>query len=248
MFLFLLSAVLMAQSKMVFETEVHDFGLILEDGGNVDYDFIFTNKGDKPIVVTRVSSSCGCTSPNWSKKPVKPRETGKISARYFPKHRPGQFSKTLTVFTNDPQVVKVLKIKGKVVKKLPGPQIVAYKEFYVYKSVAKEIKDKQFEKFVASVKKYLDEKEQLTLKIESSASNAPINKRANNGKEIQKKAKIFEKRIKKSLKEAGVDISKIKFTSPLLRVQGPAYPSGKDIEKETFAAYQYVKVDAVYDK
>jgi len=87
-------------SKIVFEDSEHDFGEIQEKGGKVSYKFSFKNVGDETLLILSVKPSCGCTTPNWSKNPIKPGEEGFIIAQYNPRGRPGVFRKSLNVVTN----------------------------------------------------------------------------------------------------------------------------------------------------
>lgn len=104
-----------AVTKMkVIETE-HDFGKFKEDAGPQSYDFIVTNAGSDPLVIQNVVASCGCTTPGWTKQPIPSGGTGKITATYDPKDRPGVFNKTLSVYSNTKPEVVVLVIKGEVV-------------------------------------------------------------------------------------------------------------------------------------
>lgn len=96
-----------------FPELTHDFGTIREDGGPVTHEFQFTNTGDAPLMIVNASASCGCTRPEFPKKPVKPGKTDKIKVTFLPKGRPGEFTKTVTVRTNAKKGRKVtLKIKG----------------------------------------------------------------------------------------------------------------------------------------
>jgi hypothetical protein len=104
-----------AQTKMkVSETE-HDFGKFKEEAGRQSYDFVVTNIGTDPLVIQNVAASCGCTTPDWTKQPIPGGGTGKITAIYDPKDRPGPFSKTLTVYSNSKPEAVVLIIKGEVI-------------------------------------------------------------------------------------------------------------------------------------
>jgi hypothetical protein len=102
-------------SGITFGTTVHDFGTFNEEQGNVTYTFEFTNTGTSDLIVQNVNASCGCTTPNWTKTPVKPGEKGVVDATYNPTNRPGAFTKTITVNTNAGNVT--LTIKGEVIPK-----------------------------------------------------------------------------------------------------------------------------------
>ena len=97
-----------------FDKKVHDFGDVLIAEGPVKCTFTFTNISDKPIVINNVISSCGCTTPSWTKEPIMPGKTGTIKVHYNTNNI-GGFTKTITVTSNavdNPRVV--LKIKGNV--------------------------------------------------------------------------------------------------------------------------------------
>ncbi len=96
-----------------FEKEVHDFGAIKE-GVQAEYTFKFTNTGKEPLVISNVQASCGCTTPKWTKEPVKPGESGTVTAIYNSKGRPGTFNKAITITSNAKTPQKVLFIKGNV--------------------------------------------------------------------------------------------------------------------------------------
>ena len=89
--------------------------MIPENGGSVTTTFEFTNPGDGPLLILNASASCGCTRPEYPRKPVKPGKKDKITVTYNPKGRPGEFTKNVTVRTNVKGKKKVvLKIKGNV--------------------------------------------------------------------------------------------------------------------------------------
>lgn len=100
----------------------HNFGEVKEEGGNVKHKFTFTNTGDKPVVITNVHASCGCTSSDYTKNPVLPGKTGYVEASFNPLHRPGTFTKTLSVTTNTSSPNTILYITGNV---LPRPKTKA---------------------------------------------------------------------------------------------------------------------------
>ena len=103
---------------LFFKEKTHDFGEILEQQGNADYEFVFTNNSGRPVRIISVQASCGCTTPDWSKDAVVPGKSGFIKASYDPKGRPGYFNKSLTVNTDLSGNPVVLQIKGTVVDKI----------------------------------------------------------------------------------------------------------------------------------
>lgn len=105
-----------AQGVIKFKTESHDFGKI-EDGVQAVYTFEFTNTGTAPVVISNAQASCGCTTPDWTKEPVMPGKTGKVTASFNSQGRPGSFSKTVTVISNSETPQIVLSIKGEVSSK-----------------------------------------------------------------------------------------------------------------------------------
>jgi len=117
LFTLFISGAAFAQQKpsMDFARTEHNFGTIKEEMGAVTTQFEFTNTGKSPLIIQRVSASCGCTTPGYTREPVLPGKKGSISVKYSTVRRPGTFNKTITVYTNVPDTVYVLTIKGNVV-------------------------------------------------------------------------------------------------------------------------------------
>jgi hypothetical protein len=108
------------KTGIIIENPEHDFGTIKEDGGPVTATFTILNATSEDIVFTSVRASCGCTTPNWTKEPIAPGKTGKVTATYNPKGHPGSFTKTVTATTNTDERL-VMYIKG-VVETAPAVQ------------------------------------------------------------------------------------------------------------------------------
>jgi len=105
---------------LTFKEDSYNFGDI-EKGKPATHEFSFKNTSDQTILITNVKASCGCTTPSWTKTPIKPGETGNVTATYNAAH-PGAFTKTVTVTTNDTDANKILSIKGKVTgEETPAP-------------------------------------------------------------------------------------------------------------------------------
>ena len=115
LFFGLATTVLVAQPKVEWEAVSHDFGNIQEQDGDVTIDFKFSNTGDKPLMILRCQASCGCTTPDYTRKPLKPGESGVIKVTYHAKGRPGTFTKSVYVYDNsEPNHKSTLIITGNV--------------------------------------------------------------------------------------------------------------------------------------
>ena len=115
----LISSIGFAQNgpKIVFSAPDNtiDYGKVTKTE-NGTRDFVFTNTGNAPLIITNVLSTCGCTVPIKPGEPVMPGKTGKITVKY--NMAPGPIRKTITVESNavnyeDGRVA--LKIKGEVI-------------------------------------------------------------------------------------------------------------------------------------
>lgn len=95
-----------------FNKLVHDFGDIQLNSGKHTYTFTFKNISKEPVLIQTVISSCGCTSPVWTKNPIKPGSSGKIEVTYLNDQGPYPFDKSLTVYITNSNKPIVLRIKG----------------------------------------------------------------------------------------------------------------------------------------
>ncbi|GAA4290283.1 DUF1573 domain-containing protein [Aestuariibaculum suncheonense] len=101
------------KAKIEFKSETIDYGTI-EKGSNGVREFEFTNTGDAPLIISKVSSSCGCTIPKKPDGPILPGKTGVIEVKYDT-NRVNPIRKTITVISNAETPTIALKIKGEVV-------------------------------------------------------------------------------------------------------------------------------------
>ncbi|TDQ30762.1 DUF1573 domain-containing protein [Zeaxanthinibacter enoshimensis] len=99
-------------AKIQFKTETVDYGEIAKGSDGIRV-FEFTNTGDAPLIISKVSSSCGCTIPKKPEAPIMPGKTGEIQVKYDT-NRVGPIRKAVTVISNADTPTKVLKIKGEV--------------------------------------------------------------------------------------------------------------------------------------
>ncbi|AGA78024.1 DUF1573 domain-containing protein [Echinicola vietnamensis] len=99
--------------KFKFDDMQFDFGTI-DQGKVVEHTFTFTNDGQSPLIISNVQASCGCTTPDWSKQPVKPGEEGHVKVRFNSAHKSGAQSPTVTITANTSPSITKLKLKGTV--------------------------------------------------------------------------------------------------------------------------------------
>lgn len=99
-------------AKIEFKSETVDYGEV-NKGANGVRVFEFTNTGDAPLIISKVSSTCGCTIPKKPEDPILPGKTGEIQVKYDT-NRVGPIRKAITVISNATTPTKVLKIKGEV--------------------------------------------------------------------------------------------------------------------------------------
>ena len=107
-----LDASLADKAEMTFKYTDHNFGNV-ESGSDVSYDFEFITTGKEPLVINNVSTSCGCTTPSWPREPIPSKGRAVIKVKYD-SNRIGNFSKTITVYSNSTHSPVVLSIKGSV--------------------------------------------------------------------------------------------------------------------------------------
>jgi replication initiation and membrane attachment protein DnaB len=97
----------------------YDFGTIKE-GVVVEHVFDFTNNGQAPLVISNITASCGCTSPDWTKTPINPGEKGMVKVVFNSTAKTGAQAPTVTIQANTNPTVTRLRMKGSVTPKSVG--------------------------------------------------------------------------------------------------------------------------------
>jgi len=121
-----LSAQIGQGPKIEFEKDVHDFGT-LDQGGDATTEFVFTNTGDAPLLISNARGSCGCTVPVWPREPIAPGKSASIKVRYD-SNRVGPINKSVTINTNGSDTPITLRIKGLIKAKPAAPVAVPVNE------------------------------------------------------------------------------------------------------------------------
>lgn len=97
-----------------------DFGDI-QQGDVVEHIFKFKNTGEAPLVITDTKTTCGCTTPSFTKEPVQPGETGEILVKFNSTGKSGNTSKNITVKANVDGGVSMLRITTNILTGQAGP-------------------------------------------------------------------------------------------------------------------------------
>jgi hypothetical protein len=91
-----------APAQLVWDQTVREHKAGIEER-SYQTTFSFTNKGSKPVAITKIMSSCGCTSAIQSKTgSYGPGESGNIMVHFDYGARVGNQIKDVTVYTDDP--------------------------------------------------------------------------------------------------------------------------------------------------
>ena len=106
---------------ITFEKTTHDYGTVTK-GGDGTCEFKFKNTGVEPLILSNVSSSCGCTVPEWPHEPILKGKSSSIKVKYATE-RVGPINKTITVMSNAKEASIQLRIVGNVVEASTGAQM-----------------------------------------------------------------------------------------------------------------------------
>ena len=96
---------------ITFEKTTHDYGTVTK-GGDGTCEFKFKNNGIEPLILSNVSSSCGCTVPEYPKEPVKPGETASIHVTFNSAGKSNEQMKSVTMVCNTITRSEMLYLKG----------------------------------------------------------------------------------------------------------------------------------------
>jgi len=75
----------------------------------------FYNIGQKPLIISKVNSSCGCTVPSWPKDSIIPGDSNVIQVQYDTK-RVGFINKEINIISNANKPDIQIAIRGNVVE------------------------------------------------------------------------------------------------------------------------------------
>lgn len=102
-------------SPLIFVESTHNFGKILETDGPVSHTFEFSNGGQTPVAIDRIITSCGCTTPDYPRRPIEPGEKASVRVTFNPSGFAGRFEKSISVVNGGNKNRNFLIISGFVV-------------------------------------------------------------------------------------------------------------------------------------
>jgi hypothetical protein len=103
-----------------WEFKTKDFNTV-KIGTVAEFTFRVKNVTNSTLSISSAAPSCGCTASSYTTTPIKPGESGTVTASYNTEGRPGFFYKSVRVtFTNG--TVSDLMITGNVSSDVPSPK------------------------------------------------------------------------------------------------------------------------------
>lgn len=106
----------LSQPRFTSNTEMFSFGQI-EWKHPVTAQYVITNTGDSPLVLTEVEPDCACTVAQWTQTPIAPGAKGTVNVT-FDAEALGRFQKSVAIFTNAEPHLVYLNFNGEVVREI----------------------------------------------------------------------------------------------------------------------------------
>jgi hypothetical protein len=98
--LFICSGILaFAQPVIKFEKPLQRLGFV-HQGDTLTFQYVFTNTGDQPLVISDSKVACSCTSVKLPAQPVLPNKQGVLIATFVTTHAIDRQDRTITVISN----------------------------------------------------------------------------------------------------------------------------------------------------
>jgi len=117
-----------AHGTLTWDTKSADLHPTLADKEAIAH-YKYKNTGDKPVKISSVRASCGCTTAALAKDTVAPGESGEITATFTIGNRIGTQKKTITVVTDDQPEPTLLTLNATI------PQLLEVQPTFLFWSV-----------------------------------------------------------------------------------------------------------------
>ena len=113
--LFALSVVSNAQAVIKFDDPKKNFGFI-KQGKLAEMKFEFTNAGDQPLIISDYKVECACTSVDFPKSPVLPKQRGSLTVKFDTKSVYDRQDRVVEIISNAKNSPEKIRFKGVVLK------------------------------------------------------------------------------------------------------------------------------------
>lgn len=101
------------RAVMTFSNKIFEFNTShFTHKSNIRIRYFFKNTGNAPLVIYKVATTCGCTIPQWPKKPIAPGSSGNLIVIFKYETDIAIIHKTLFVECNTKEKEVVLHIIG----------------------------------------------------------------------------------------------------------------------------------------
>jgi len=104
-----------AQSKLKFVDTKKSFGLV-KKGELVKLEYEFINDGNQPLVITEAKVECSCTSVDFPKNPIPPKQKGVVIITFDTKTVYDRQDRTVEIVSNAENSSQKIRFKGVVLK------------------------------------------------------------------------------------------------------------------------------------
>ena len=98
-------------AELVFDTLVNDIGRISQ-GEQVIAWFDYVNNGEVDLVINQIKAGCGCTIPEWDRKPTPPGEKSSIKVVFNSSGKHGFQNINIAVMSNAEEPTINLKLRA----------------------------------------------------------------------------------------------------------------------------------------
>lgn len=97
------------KGALFFEKTFFSLGSVQDQEEPIKITYKFQNIGKGKVTISDIKADCGCSEPQWDKKPIAFNQKGEIDIYFFPKKLSGSQTKSITVFTDGEPNVYYLK-------------------------------------------------------------------------------------------------------------------------------------------
>lgn len=104
-----------SQAVIKFTDAKKNFGFV-KKGEVVKLEYDFVNEGNQPLIITETKVECSCTSVEFPKQPIAPKQSGKIIVSFDTKSVYDRQDRIVEIISNAKNATQKIRFKGVVLK------------------------------------------------------------------------------------------------------------------------------------